>query len=1017
MKPICLTMCAFGPYAACQVIDFAQLQGRSFFLIHGPTGAGKTTILDAMCFALYGDTSAALRDGKNMRSDHSDQTVATEVTFDFAIGPDEYRIKRSPEQLRPKKRGDGLTQMPAEAEMWRLDRSGSQELLASGWNKVTEKIEALLGFKSTQFRQVVLLPQGEFRKLLTANSMERQEIMQTLFKTELYRHIEEKLKNSAQELKKLFDELSKERQWVLQEAAVASPESLTDRLRQNQCQLEDKARQLAAAGDDLAVALKAITAGRLIQEKFQEKQQAETMLAELNAKAAVVDEKRLELVKAQQAAALADADAITGQLSVDVAAAQKLHQQRILELNAAKEQQLIADKRLAAEKTREGEREAAAREIMYLQEVSGKMTALSTAMQELSTCQHKVGQAFGQKAAAGGRLNNSNNNIQEKTAEHQRYIELAAEAGKLLLTLGERKRILVRRQLLDDTRAALQAVRTKLDVSRKAASNVEQQYLAVREQLNELQEAWAKGQAAIMAANLSPSMPCPVCGSTHHPRPAVKTGHLPTENQIKAHQSRRDKLEKELEHSRDALSKLQTEWDTLRSKTDDLEQELGQYNNIELAKLQLAIKEVQSAYDQASVAEQQGKLVKEQLAKLEEEQKNLLEQAEQAEQHWQQANNTVKAAEAVANERRSAIPAEFQQPDILTETISRAEERNKQLKADWEIALQAAQVAAQGLTKSQTAWENAADNLRAVQERHEQEEKKFALRLAAAGFADRQDYDRARKAPAYIQKLAERISAFDRDLSNAIERAQRAGEAVAGLNMPDIAQLEQRQKQLQDSYDAVLSDYTKLAAQVEREERWRDKLTRLAGNIDSLAGKYGVIGQLAEVANGGNDYKLTFQRFVLAALLDDVAEAANERLKMMSRGRYYLQRTMERARKNSAGGLELEVFDNYTGAARGVGTLSGGETFLASLSLALGLADVVQSYAGGTRLDTILVDEGFGTLDPEALDFAIKALIDLQQGGRLVGIISHVPELKERIDARLEVRQIERGSTAEFKVG
>jgi len=170
------------------------------------------------------------------------------------------------------------------------------------------------------------------------------------------------------------------------------------------------------------------------------------------------------------------------------------------------------------------------------------------------------------------------------------------------------------------------------------------------------------------------------------------------------------------------------------------------------------------------------------------------------------------------------------------------------------------------------------------------------------------------------------------------------------------------------------------------------------------------------VAMGKNRYGLTFQRFVLGALLDDVAVAATGRLKLMSRGRYHLQRTMDRARSNAAGGLELEVFDTYTGVARGVATLSGGETFLASLSLALGLADVVQSYAGGIHLDTIFVDEGFGTLDPEALDFALRALIDLQKGGRLVGIISHVPELKERIDARLEVQPAEKGSTACFRL-
>jgi exonuclease SbcC len=246
---------------------------------------------------------------------------------------------------------------------------------------------------------------------------------------------------------------------------------------------------------------------------------------------------------------------------------------------------------------------------------------------------------------------------------------------------------------------------------------------------------------------------------------------------------------------------------------------------------------------------------------------------------------------------------------------------------------------------------------------------------------------------------------------------QRAKEATTDLIMPEMIKIEQALAEVTEKHNQVLAQQVKLSNGLIKQEADHKKIQKLGAQLDKLAEVYGIIGRLAETANGKNEYGLTFQRFVLGSLLEDVADAANMRLKMMSRGRYLLQRTMDRARKNAAGGLELEVLDNYTGIARGVGTLSGGETFLASLSLALGLADVVQGYAGGIHLDTILVDEGFGTLDPEALDMAIKALVDLQKGGRLVGIISHVPELKERIDARLEVSTGKHGSTAQFKVG
>jgi exonuclease SbcC len=208
-----------------------------------------------------------------------------------------------------------------------------------------------------------------------------------------------------------------------------------------------------------------------------------------------------------------------------------------------------------------------------------------------------------------------------------------------------------------------------------------------------------------------------------------------------------------------------------------------------------------------------------------------------------------------------------------------------------------------------------------------------------------------------------------------------------------------------------------LGKQIENEKEWISKLSHQQEKTAALKEQYAVMGELARVANGGNPFGLTLQRFVLGALFDDVARAATARLRIMSRGRYMLQRTMERSRANAAGGLELEVFDEYTGYSRSVSTLSGGESFLASLALALGLADVVQAHSGGTYLETIFVDEGFGTLDPEALEEALKALLELQSSGRLVGIISHVPELRDRLDARLEVLPTDKGSVARFVVG
>jgi len=290
----------------------------------------------------------------------------------------------------------------------------------------------------------------------------------------------------------------------------------------------------------------------------------------------------------------------------------------------------------------------------------------------------------------------------------------------------------------------------------------------------------------------------------------------------------------------------------------------------------------------------------------------------------------------------------------------------------------------------------------------------FNERLQAAGFMNQLEYKQAKRTDKELQQMEQRLLEFDQDLFAARDRLERARKAALGQTEPNLEKLKYDYETAQKEQEACRTREIILRQQLEQETASLARLQDLEKVQQQLNDRYSVLGQLAEVANGKNRFGLTFQRYVLGALLDDVTIAATERLKVMSRGRYLLQRTMERTHSRAAGGLELEIFDNYTGLERGIATLSGGETFLASLALALGLADVVQAYTGGIHLDTIFVDEGFGTLDPETLDYVMRSLMDLQHGGRLVGIISHVPELKERIDARLEIQWGEKGSTTRF---
>jgi exonuclease SbcC len=1017
MRPLCLTMTAFGPYAAVQKLDFMELQDRTFFLIHGPTGAGKTTILDGMCFALYGDASGAQRDGKSMRSDHADGIIITEVIFDFAIGEARYQVKRVPEQERPKKRGEGTTTMIAQAELWSIPLVGEPTLIAAKWLDVTRHIEMILGFKSSQFRQVVLLPQGEFRKLLTANSSERQEIMQALFKTDLYRSIEEKLKDNASQLKKINDELTKQRQWVLQEADVVQESDLLESLQQNQKAIENIALQIKSVSEELKEAQQAVSQGMVIQEKIKEKQSVQQLLAELTEDKLIIDEERVELVRATGALGLFDAEKNVDKLAQDVFELEekiKIHRANV-ELGI--EQQNKLQQEFEIEAAKEEERTKAAHNIIHLQQLQNKIILLQESLETVTLRQAEMRQAVKEKQKAELACTQGQQNIDNLQAKQQQYMQIASQASALEAQWLEAQRVLTKRKLLEDNRQAFAKVRQQVGIAAAQLSDLDKEVEAAKSSFLQLQHDWAQGQSALMASKLVPGGSCPVCGSTEHPKPAKPIGNVPDESQIKRAQLQVEAMEKKREKCRTEWSSLQTEWNTWGKRITDLVEELQGQAEIPLMELTQRAHSMQEQYERAMAADRKVKEVAEQLEKWMAEQTQYNKKLEQVEEIWRQTDILCKAAEAVVQERKMAIPEEFQEKGKSAAALQSAERTSQQYKIAWEQAQYNVQQGKQLLIKNQTILENTQSRLTDSKQHYEKEQQHFSERVASAGFMDKEDYKNAKKSQAVMQLAAEKIAAFDREFNEASMRLEQAAKAAANLVLPDMAQLQQVAEEMQQRYNEVFAAHTNLDAQIKRQQAWLKKTQQLNEKLGTLEAQYAVMGRLAEVANGGNEHKLTLQRFVLGTLLENVTVAANERLKMMSRNRYYLQRTFDRVRKNAAGGLDLEVFDNYTGIARGVGTLSGGETFLASLSLALGLADVVQSYSGGIHLDTILVDEGFGTLDPESLDFAVKALIDLQQGGRLVGIISHVPELKERIDARLEVMTTERGSKACFKIG
>jgi exonuclease SbcC len=899
MRPLKLIFSAFGPYEKETILDFAELCGRSFFLIHGATGAGKTTILDAICFALYGDASGEKREAKMLRSDRAKPEEATQVEFEFSLGEDIYRVWRSPEQLRAKKRGMGTTLSPAEAILYKVLADGTEKLLAQGYANVTVRIESLLGFKSSQFRQVVLLPQGEFRRLLMANSAERQEIMEVLFKTEFYRHIEEKLRDEARDITAAQKEFAQQRQFILEEAQSTSLTELLDKVaecKKNAAVLEKK---VVAKHDLQQKAQKADAEGQLVESRFKAAAAAAGEKTAVEVKIPAVEEYRQSFSKAEKAAQLEDCE----KQMVDAAEIVKRKSDELVKLrmNVAQlaEKLLQAQADFAVENARETQRKASDALVLQLQKFTKQAEEMEIAVTALKEKE---------KQAALRRLQ------QQETVQKAQHIRIEAE---------------------------------------KKLQEAEADYNEKQTSMQRLQHLFAEGQAALLANRLVENVPCPVCGSRQHPQPAVMLDVVPDETEIKAAQ------------------KAAAASDAIRNKQ----------------------RQVMQVMEKQHLALQQ-----------------------QAEQLAVTAEGECKAARIVLAEKERALPEAYRKSESLQTAQQKAKIEQETLYTSWKKADELRQQLQKEAAAATSKRDAVAENLQELEKLSNTAMTDFVQRCKAGGFATSEEYQKAKWTETYRVKVKQHIREFDDRLAAVRAAATKTAGDIEKLVRPDLAVLADKLKRTSDEYNIAYADEKKMMDEIKRMQDKVAKLQSLEKKSAAVEQKYRTIGTLADVAGGKNVHGMTFQRFVLKSLLADVIEAANMRLKIMSRGQYLLQ-PGERARKNAAGGLDMEIFDAYTGYARPMATLSGGESFLASLSLALGLADVVQSYAGGIHLDTIFVDEGFGTLDAETLDMALKALIELQKGGRIVGIISHVEELKERIDARLEVTKTREGSTAKFIVG
>lgn len=1019
MKPEVLTICAFGPYQKKICLDFSILSEQPFFLIHGATGAGKTSIFDAICYALYGEAATEARTPRMLRNREAGPEVDTYVDLTFCVRDTHWHIRRNPEYMRKAKRGTGLARQAPEVVLERLEDGRVME----SWTRdgeVQARIVRLLGFQCKQFRQVVLLPQGEFRRFLMADTSARKEIMKVLFNTEIYQKLEDKLKEKAAEVSKSYDGIAEKQRLYLAEANAKDEAEFAALLAAREQQTAALVKRTAALQSRKEACEKERDAARETMAKFTQADKAAEELQKWERIVPEDEEAKAMLDRADRAAALMD---LANQLQVARQDAAKRGQ----DLEALKQQgkklataYKQAEERFVMVQQQKPAHAAEREELIVLQGLLKVARELEQAKRDASAKQAASEKGQQEAASAKQRLLAAEQDLkaEQQQAEALQKEALNVDALKLrqqnLLAEQEKAAAAARSEALVREAAAV------YEQGEQAAKKAETEWQAARAELAHLRELAKEARAVLLAKHLEEGEPCPVCGATHHLKLAEAVTEIVTDEMLKAKEADVSGFEQRYQA---AAARAQEKSGQLAATKAEAEALVKQLAGREPAELAAELAGVKTALQGAQkAAARYGSLMKA-IERRQQEQAQLQKKAAALEQKAAASAAEAAAAKALVQDKEAQL-AGRELPAEPKELAHQYQQR----EAAWQAAEKAAVAAEQDYHSldtryhaAQSAWKTKREELLRSQQQAAALQQSFAGRLAQAGFADEAAYEAALqgswRASDYRDKVRRELLSHEQALHTARINLTNCQKTIEKLEKPDLAAAEDAASAAQAAWQQALRESSAAETVLRSWQKRQKDLDALREQSGELTQTYARITGLSELASGKTGSRVSFQTYVLHSLLDDVMEMANQRLLIMSRGQYELH-AGQRQRANQQGGLDMEIFDHYSGYARPLATLSGGESFLASLALALGLADVVQACAGGVRLDTMFIDEGFGTLDSETLDVALKALFELQKSGRLIGIISHVEELRSRIPARLEVTKTKSGgSTAHFELG
>ena len=1053
MRPVKLIMSAFGSYAGRTEIDFTEIP-NGLFLITGDTGAGKTTIFDAITYALYDRTSGGTRDGNMMRSQYADEGTDTYVEYTFVYQKKQYKILRNPEYMRLGKRkyADGSLRYVKETPKVELTLPDGS-VFKGKKRETDQKIVEITGLDADQFTQISMIAQGEFLKLLLAESKERKKIFSRIFQTRFYYRIQEELKKQAvqlyvkleQNLQEMKLEMARTEYPVCENGKETelsrkwkevSGQDIPDRDRISEILKEiigqgsrlEKACKKEADGAQMVLEDKnrLLKEAELLDQLFDSYGQVLSHLKEKTAEKAkyelmkeqIQSGKSAERVRTEEKRYLEEEKRLTELKTQDHSLQKKLQECRQLLQELTEDQKEAVKEKTEKEIVLTEKKVRIQDAILQYESINKKQETLNKLAEEIKKYLNHA-RIIKEKNEI---LQNKSEEIIEFLKQHE-DVEICINECRNKKQQTEEK--IRQYKELDRQENRKEQLKEDCERAKKEAECEQKNYEHAWAEYEMKYQKFLKEQAGILALTLEAGQPCPVCGSREHPQIAALSDEAPTQAEVELAKAERDKKEKirdiKTEAFRKCLAGYQAAQEiclTLRKNIkDEVEDITGIGWKEKIQSLKRTLMETEKRLKQLEE-------IFERCRTLKENQEQIADQIEKLEEKERKTSQSLTESKLMYTK----LEAEYQamEEKLPYKTMEEAEEHLREITGKLELVRNNYETVTRCLTEKQNKEKELEGQQKTVsasvvqsQEEVQKKIRSYKQIIKEQGFEDEESYHSQCMTERELEEAEQWIGAYQKELQELEANRTLLEQQLEGKERKDTEQIAREIKEASGELEEIRKEYMKLHNTNERNREIRDNLKRNFEKNSGLQKQYEIVGNLSKTANGNlsGSAKLDFETYIQRQYFRQIIRAANKRLVRMTSGEFILQcRDVEKLGSQGQAGLDLDVYHMATDTVRDVKTLSGGESFMAALSMALGLSDIVQNTAGAIHLDTMFIDEGFGSLDDVSRDQAIRVLNDLADKDRLIGIISHVNELKEQIDHKLVVKKNEKGSSVSWSL-